>query len=1015
MAKFRSLLFILVFCGITAAQTSDRYIVLDFNTALAHVFDLASNTEVATIKVGTSPNSVVISPNGRLAFVADLNANFISVVDLTIAAEIKRIRNVRVSQLAISADGTTLVGVDVDDDGITVIDADSFAVRQTISFNGQLGDDPAFNGDAGASNPAIVGNRVFLSTFFDFGVIDLGTGTVTDLGSTPGTNDGSDLSASVSAVTADGKFVIINRAGALLVIDPTTNAVIRSIPLGFVFSVSASRNATDPTKIFGYVLRSTGPTRNFTVIDLSSGSPTFGTVVGDLALPAAFNIDIHCHIGPNADGTRAVLTTPSAQPNIYVVDTSVPTAPGLGAPPISVGAMIRGVAAQVVQTQPPATAPVVTAVSTPLVVNTAAGTIQISGGGFAPDAQVRIGSLDPQAAQFISPSQLQVSIPADSPAQGAAIIVTNPDLVQGVSGADQSGILRGAFIIASGPTFQPANQAAVANFADATLSILNVSTNTTLSPAILAPNRMMGIAITPDGARAYVELFIAPATVEVFNFITNSFEASIPLNNSPAGLPGQNRGIVLAPRFGTGKLAAYVDSSVRTGPGQFALNLYVIDAEPSSPTFNTVVAVFPTNSLQSPATSGSVAVTPDGHFAFVNAFVQGAVFTGNLVILDLTSGSTTVIPNSTLGVSFFQPTMEISPDGRFLLMNADDGSAHVFDISNPAAPALFTIIQGTPPAGFGPLQVTPRIVGDTLYAFDQLQNVAAIFNFKPASNDFTQLATFAFPGTPTIFAAVHDVTPDGKLMYLPLREEDSVAVIDTAKVLAGDPTALLTKIGVGIAPHMTAVRPGTPTPAGSNVAVQPTPSVSLTFNNVTMAGATSATTTNTNPDPVPAGFSLGTPPVFYEIFSTAVFSGQVQVCISYNPAQFAPPESNIRLLHDEGGTFVDVTTSLDTTNHIVCGQVTHFSAFTIGVASVDFFFNSLLAEINAGVGDDGTGRSLSAKVRAARDSFDSGQNGTARNQLNAFENEVHAQTAKKLSAAEAANLLQMADTILSRL
>jgi hypothetical protein len=48
-------------------------------------------------------------------------------------------------------------------------------------------------------------------------------------------------------------------------------------------------------------------------------------------------------------------------------------------------------------------------------------------------------------------------------------------------------------------------------------------------------------------------------------------------------------------------------------------------------------------------------------------------------------------------------------------------------------------------------------------------------------------------------------------MYLPLREQDSVAVVDTAKVLAGDPSALLTVIGAGISPHLAAVRPATAT------------------------------------------------------------------------------------------------------------------------------------------------------------------------------------------------------------
>jgi len=325
----------------------------------------------------------------------------------------------------------------------------------------------------------------------------------------------------------------------------------------------------------------------------------------------------------------------------------------------------------------------------------------------------------------------------------------------------------------------------------------------------------MALAITPDGKRAYVERTFAPATVDVFDFTSNSFVASVPLNASPVGQPGQTRGIVIAPRFSTGKLAAYVASSVRIAPGRFSLNLYVIDADPASATFNTVVATLPTGEPQAISSSGAIAVTPDGHFAFVNGFEANA--TGDLVILDLTSGASTVIPMGTLGVSAFQPALELSPDARFLVLVANDGSAHVFDVSSPAAPVPFATIHGTPPAGFSPLRLQPRIIGNTMYTFDFLQNVVAIFNFNPAANDFSQLATFAFPATPTIFEVVHDVTPDGKLMYLPLREQDSVAVVDTAKVLAGDPSALVTEIGAGISPHLAAVRPVPPVAIATTV------------------------------------------------------------------------------------------------------------------------------------------------------------------------------------------------------
>ncbi|HZI55255.1 MAG TPA: hypothetical protein VFF39_00700 [Verrucomicrobiae bacterium] len=69
-----------------------------------------------------------------------------------------------------------------------------------------------------------------------------------------------------------------------------------------------------------------------------------------------------------------------------------------------------------------------------------------------------------------------------------------------------------------------------------------------------------------------------PATVEVFNFSTNSIEARIVINGQPNSRVGQAKGIVFAPRLATGKLVAYVIASKRQG-----LDLYAIDADPASP------------------------------------------------------------------------------------------------------------------------------------------------------------------------------------------------------------------------------------------------------------------------------------------------------------------------------------------------------------------------------------------------------------------------------------------------
>jgi hypothetical protein len=124
----------------------------------------------------------------------------------------------------------------------------------------------------------------------------------------------------------------------------------------------------------------------------------------------------------------------------------------------------------------------------------------------------------------------------------------------------------------------------------------------------------------------------------------------------------------------------------------------------------------------------------------------------------------------------------------------------------------------------------------------------------------------------------------------------------------------------------------TNTPAGTSVPVTMTDSttgttpVALTFASVTTAGATTLTTSSGGPA-IPTAFSLGDPPVFYNIETTATFAGSISVCIDFSNVSF-PSGAPLRLLHFEGGVWVDVTTSGPTGN-IICGNVTSLSPFTV--------------------------------------------------------------------------------------
>jgi hypothetical protein len=103
--------------------------------------------------------------------------------------------------------------------------------------------------------------------------------------------------------------------------------------------------------------------------------------------------------------------------------------------------------------------------------------------------------------------------------------------------------------------------------------------------------------------------------------------------------------------------------------------------------------------------------------------------------------------------------------------------------------------------------------------------------------------------------------------------------------------------------------------------------MAMTFENVTQAGTTNVTTSATGP-PLPPGSSLGNPPTYFEVATTALFSGFVDVCIDYASIAFSN-EASLRLLHFDGAVFADVTTSLDTASNVICGRTATLSPFVV--------------------------------------------------------------------------------------
>jgi Tol biopolymer transport system component len=261
---------------------------------------------------------------------------------------------------------------------------------------------------------------------------------------------------------------------------------------------------------------------------------------------------------------------------------------------------------------------------------------------------------------------------------------------------------------------------------------------------------------------------------------------------------------------------------------------------------------------------------------------------------------------------------ESSRDGKLeiYVMNAD-GSGQTRVTNNPAA-----VRNGAPT--WQPLPTLPQ---------------AITFTSAPPGNaavggTYTMSATGGASGHPVIFSS---------LTRSVCAVNGSVATF----VAAGSCTVAAEQAGNAVylpAPRPTqtfavaAPAPGA-TPVGSNVTVepldettgQPSP-VSITFSQVTAAGTTtvtSGTIGDGSGPPPPSGFRLGNPSYYFDMTTTATFSGPVTVCIDYTGTTFVDL-SSIRMLHGDGaGGWADVTTSNDLPTQTVCGSVSSLSPFVL--------------------------------------------------------------------------------------
>jgi hypothetical protein len=790
-------------------------ILADARYSTVSLLNLADGKVTDVVHSGYIDWSIVVGSNPRLALVSA--ADYLSIVDLTIGREIRRIEGVGYGRAAVSSDGKLLLVADNNSLTLDVVDLSEFKIVKRIGLASTLRTGACIQC---VGSIVVVGTKAYLtelSTDFNhpaIAVVDLNTFSIAPIPVPGGYVDGSSSFLTPNAAaTPDGNYVVMvetyysDFSYHLLYISTATDTVVKDYPI-----------TTDPYGIlvnpvsnppYAYILGSGNFLFSITAVDLTTGQLLPQT---ETELDTFFYSSSTAAI--NAEGTELVvggeLDAPvKPNPNLVVVDTrkmfSDPSQ-AIGAhATIADGVRPYGTTIATVTMAPPPTAPTVTSVTPARVSNATANVIQITGANFAPGAQVRIGTMAPLPASVLDQNHLKVKLPKNAPAHSKLdVIVTNPNLSAALANQYQSGLLPGSLTITANRAFQPQNRFASFDVADWTVAMYDFGDREMIHVPTRLVSYSMGFNV--DGAEIYclspgVRGLISSPQLLDYNPVTGIVQDQVSL-----GVPfvyeylSQSKA---APSVNpaTGKPAVYVPITTSNSgtPGDLAVEM--IDTQSGSPTFNQVINTTYAG-LNTIVFVYGMVPTPDGKYVYANYLDNYSQF--KLAVFDIVHNSVTIYNASTFDLAAAPPEMYVTPDGQSLLLQAADGSLDVFDITgnNATNPLLITNISN----GRGYYQ-SWKVVGNRLFA---LWGRAAIivYNFDRKNSNFSELAIYKLLKRTSNILATLTVSPDGALVYVPMTDYDLIMVLDANLLVAGqDP--LITEIGTPRGPFEIAVSPVT--------------------------------------------------------------------------------------------------------------------------------------------------------------------------------------------------------------
>jgi YVTN family beta-propeller protein len=320
--------------------------------------------------------------------------------------------------------------------------------------------------------------------------------------------------------------------------------------------------------------------------------------------------------------------------------------------------------------------------------------------------------------------------------------------------------------------------------------VIDTATNTVVDTITVAdiPSR---VAITPDGAFAYVTIVVNEEAMEQQG--SSFLFSSIP--SSPVFMGSADSASSASASFFSNKIEV-IDTATNTivatvtteeeAPFGIAITPDGVSAYVTHLTGSVTAIDTATNTASATIPVGGealdVAISPDGTFAYVTISSSNTV-----AVID--TATNTLAASVTVGG--MPSGIAISPDGAFAYVT-NLSSNTISRISIPDHTVSATLAVGEAP---GSIAITPD--GTLAYVTNQLSGNVSVID--TATTSIT--ATVAVGDTPIDVA----ITPDGMLAYATNIFSDSVSVIDTAT------NTLVDTVEVGFLPEGIAVTPGEPT------------------------------------------------------------------------------------------------------------------------------------------------------------------------------------------------------------